>query len=313
MPLSTSWYIKACVVSACDLRSLFAILWEHSPCWTLGLNPTAQSMLLFIMDRSVFPGTSTESHQFNVAKSGPVSLPLPWHWKQVWVFSLQHNPYFCISGFIWSFEDLIMRRNIYVCENRHGCSWKYFSSLFCWWHCFFLVCSQVPGGDRADWTWCSVLAIAQALITAFRHSEIIWDACGWIGCHYSSKWCICPAGLALPAPSQGWGRGEGNTFSPPRTCWPPTCLALWGRKTWNHHTDLSVSLPLSMGEEMPQVPSLCSCFVRERHCSLPLILLNESSCISRLVRKRNVVSLTLQPGAASQSKTRSLSLSFSYH
>lgn len=255
MPLSTFWYIKACVVCAYDLYSLFVILWEHSPCWTLGLNLTAQSMLLFVMDWCLFLSTSTESHQFNGAESAPVSLPLPWHWKQLWVFSLQHNPYFCISGFIWSFEDLIMRRNIYVCVYIGiDVVESIFLPFFCWWHCFSLVCSWVPGGDRSQWTWCSVLAIAQALTTACRHSEIIWDACGWVGCHYSSKWCICPAGLALPAPSQGWGRGQGNTLSPPRT-WPPNCLPLWWRKTWNPHTDLSVSLLLSMGEEMPQLPS----------------------------------------------------------
>lgn len=96
----------------------------------------------------------------------------------------------------------------------------------------------------------AVFGNSTLLITAFRHSEIIWDAWGWIGCHYSSKWCICPAGLALPAPSQGWGREKGNTLSSPRT-WPPTCLPLWWRKTWNPHTDLSISLLLSMGEEMP--------------------------------------------------------------
>lgn len=107
--------MKACVVSAYDLLSLFVILWEQSPRWTLGLNLTAQSMLWFIMDWSLFLNTSTESQQFNVPESAPVSLPLPWHWKQVWVFSLQHNPYFCIPGFIWTFEDLIMRRNICVC------------------------------------------------------------------------------------------------------------------------------------------------------------------------------------------------------
>lgn len=206
------------------------------------------------MDQRLFPSTSTESQQFNGAESAPVSVPLPWHWKQVWVFSLQHNPYFCISGFISISEDLIMRRNIYVCVYRYACSWRYFSSLFCWWRCFCLVCSRVPGGDRAEWTQCSVLAIAQALITAFRCSEIIWDGCAWVGCHCSCKWCISPVGLTLPAPSQGWGRGEGSTLSPRELGHQLLCP--YGKE--RHETailNLSDSLLLSPGEKMPQLPS----------------------------------------------------------
>lgn len=120
MPHSTFLCIKACVVCVYDPRSVFVILWEHSPCWTPRLNPTAQRMLLFVMDQSVFPRhlhwvmPMQGSWIWHCITSHTVAL-VAWHWKQLWVFSLQYNLYFCILGLIWSSESLIMKSSIYAC------------------------------------------------------------------------------------------------------------------------------------------------------------------------------------------------------
>lgn len=178
------------------------------------------------------------------------------HWKQVWVFSWQYNPYFRISGLIWSFEGLIMRRNIYVCVYI---GIYIVESIFLPFSvggiAFVLSAVRFLGAA-------GLCELGAVFCQQHRHrlqfsgfSGISWETCGWVGCQCSTrkKWSVCPAGLALPAPSQCWGRGERNTFSPPRAR-PPTCLPLWGRKAWNTHIDLSISLPLSVWEEMPHLP-----------------------------------------------------------
>lgn len=312
MPLSTFWYIKACVVCAYDLHSLFVILWEHSPCWTLGLNLTAQSMLLFIMDWCLFLSTSTESHQFNGAESVPVSLPLPWHWKQVWVFSLQNNPYFCISGFIWSFEDLIIR-NICVCVYRYRCSWKYFSSLF------LLVALLFSCLQLGSWGWQGWMNLVQcfgnstgtdhSLQALWNHLRCLWLS--WVSLQQQGLHLSCRTGPSSSFPGLEQ-RGRKQPHSPKNLAtklFAPVVQKDMKLPYWS----LSFSYCWAWGKKCPSYLPVCSSFVRDRQCSLPLILLNESSCISRVVRKRSEASLSLQPGAASQSKTRLFSLSFSYH
>lgn len=235
---------------------------------------------------------------------------LAWHWKQVWVFSWQYNPYFRISGLIWSFESLIIRRNIYVCVYI---GIYIVESIFLPFSvggvAFVLSAVRFLGAA-------GLRELGAVFCRQHRHrlqfsgfSGISWETCGWVGCRYSNskKWSVCPAGLALPAPSQCWGRRERNTFSPPRAQ-SPTCLPLWGRKAWV--TPILTSQFLShwaCGKKCPIYHPLCSS-VREKHCSLPLV-----PCISRSVRKkRSEALLTLQPGAAFQSKTRPLSRCFSY-
>lgn len=84
----------------------------------------------------------------------------------------------------------------------------------------------------------------------WNHLECLWLS--WMSLQQQVVHLFCRTGPSSSFPGLGQ-RGRKHPLFP--RIWPPTSLPLWQRKTWIPHTDLSVSLLLSMGEEMPQLPS----------------------------------------------------------
>lgn len=278
--------------------------------WDWIWQPKACSCLLWIGVSSWAPPLShTSSMELNLSL-----CHFPYHGTEskCEFSSLQHNPYFCISGFIWSFEDLIIR-NICVCVYRYRCSWKYFSSLF------LLVALLFSCLQLGSWGWQGWMNLVQcfgnstgtdhSLQALWNHLRCLWLS--WVSLQQQGLHLSCRTGPSSSFPGLEQ-RGRKQPLSPKNLAtklFAPVVQKDMKPPYW----PLSFSYCWAWGKKCPSYLPVCSCFVRDRQCSLPLILLNESSSISRVVRKRSEASLTLQPGAASQSKTRPLSLSFSHH
>lgn len=119
---------------------------------------------------------------------------------------------------------------------------------------------------QAEWTWCSILPIAQASMMLFSgFSEISWGNLGLSWALWQQVVCLS-CRPALPGPSQCWDRGE---ISPKSLA--TNLIALMGKKGRVATSVLASQFLLSWpcGKKSPIYHVLHSCIVRKEQDFLP--------------------------------------------